>query len=119
MVEPELLVCRSRDPHPELRQRARIGRHDFKPRCRGIDDHKTIAPVGGIDRQCAQPRDLERRTKFVRKRGHVGDGDALDFTILTNSPHPREPAGCLEHQLRLGLYHRDDAGLEQHVRDTD
>ena len=65
------------------------------------------------------PSTSSLRIELVGEARHIGDGDALGLAVAALRHDLDQAARRFEHQPRLGLGHRHDAGVEQHRRDAD
>ena len=69
-MEAELFSRRRTDSGAEPGQVEGFIGPDFETECRRIDEDETIATVGGVDGQRADPFDFEGSVKLIGKRGY-------------------------------------------------
>jgi hypothetical protein len=115
----ELVPRRSSDPLAGQREVAGFIRFDREAELLGVRNRVPHAAVGDVDRNRADPVDLERRIQPVGEARDVGELDALDAAVAACRACLDHPAGRLQPHDRLRLAHLHHPGLEQDGRRAD
>ena len=115
----ELLARRLADPLAGEREIAGLVRLDREAERTGVRDRVPHAAVGDVDRDRAEPGDLERRVEAVGEARHVRELDRLAAPVPARGACLDDAARRLEADDRLGLAHLEHARLEQHGRGAD
>ncbi len=84
----------------------------------GVDDHKTVAAIGGVDLHRPPAFDFDGRVQLVGVGRHVAHFDAHRLAIAALGDHLDQAAGGFENQAGLGFGHRHNAGVQQHRGDA-
>ena len=90
-----------------------------KPERLRVGDRVPHAAVGDVDRERAEPLDLELRVEALGEAGHVRELDALALAVAAGGARLDDAAGRLQPDDGLRLAHLDHARLEQHRRHAD
>jgi hypothetical protein len=119
MHEADLRVGGVGDPDAQPRDVVGLVLADAQTQAGGVDDNEAVAAEGRIDREGAQPLDLDRRPEPGRERWQVPHRDPFGLAVPALRPDRDQPPRRLERQFGDRFGHRQDAAVEQDRRDAD
>jgi hypothetical protein len=112
MREAKLVVGGVCDGHTQTGDVLGLVFHNVKPKCLRVDNHKAVAAIGGVDRDCAMTRYLKWNPNFVGKAGQVLHKDALRLAVFAFGADLHQAARGLQRHVGFRLLHRDDAPVQ-------